>query len=145
MSNLDSIELNIKLFEENNSSEDISRWVSTLFLRFIDIYWVEHLTSMDNMRQGIGLQAAGQRNPLIQYKKNGFDMFEDLLVRIKRDLSLNLFTFSEAGIKKNEPKKVDLTRISNSNLSKKIGRNDPCPCGSEVKYKKCFGTPECKL
>ena len=145
LSDLENIELNIKLFEENNNSEDISKWISTLFLHFIDMYWVEHLTSMDNMRQGIGLQAAGQRNPLIQYKKNGFDMFEDMLVRIKRDLSLNLFTFSEAGVKKNESKKVDLSRISNSNLSKKIGRNDPCPCGSGVKYKKCFGTPDCKL
>ena len=68
-------------------------------MRSIDSLWVEHLTTMDNMRQGIGLQAVGQRNPLIQYKKTGFEFFENLLERINRDVSINLLPFS-ASLKK---------------------------------------------
>ena len=133
-------------FKNNNDSEEISSWISSLFLRAIDMHWVEHLTTMDNMRQGIGLQAAGQRDPLMQYKKTGFDLFENLLIRIKRDVSLNLISFSKStGIE--PPAKTAKTKsfISEGNKNGKIGRNDPCPCGSGLKYKKCFGTKDCRL
>ena len=114
-------------------------------MRSIDSLWVEHLTTMDNMRQGIGLQAVGQRNPLIQYKKTGFELFENLLERINRDVSLNLLPFS-ASIEKStnviaQKPQAKINLQSNS----KIGRNDPCPCGSGKKYKKCFGSIDCGL
>jgi preprotein translocase subunit SecA len=133
-------------FKNTNDNKEISSWISSLFLRAIDMHWVEHLTTMDNMRQGIGLQAAGQRDPLMQYKKTGFDLFENLLIRIKRDVSLNLIAFSKsAGIE--PPTKTAKTKnfTPEGNKNVKIGRNDPCPCGSGLKYKKCFGTKDCRL
>ena len=133
-------------FNSNNDEEDISSWISSLFLRAIDMHWVEHLTTMDNMRQGIGLQAAGQRDPLIQYKKTGYDLFESLLIRIKRDVSLNLIAFSKASGLEPITKKANIKNfVPDGNKNKKIGRNDPCPCGSGLKYKKCFGTKDCQL
>ena len=100
---------------------------------------------MDNMRQGIGLQAAGQRDPLIQYKKTGFEVFESLLKRINRDVSINLLPFSNS-ININQKKVPTKPKIKiDQNQNSKIGRNDPCPCGSGKKYKKCFGTSDCKL
>ena len=145
------IDNRIDFFEKENNEQEISEWISSLFLRFIDLHWVEHLTTMDNMRQGIGLQAAGQRDPLLQYKKAGFDMFESLLIRIKKDVSFNIFRFSSlnSGLNNNSSQQnvtrgnsMKKIRLKND---KKIGRNDPCPCGSGLKYKKCFGTPKCSL
>ena len=133
-------------FKNNNESKEISSWISSLFLRAIDMHWVEHLTTMDNMRQGIGLQAAGQRDPLIQYKKTGFDLFENLLIRIKRDVSLNLIAFSKStDLGSSVKTKRTKNSIPEGNKNVKIGRNDPCPCGSGLKYKKCFGTKDCQL
>ena len=109
------------------------------------MHWVEHLTTMDNMRQGIGLQAAGQRDPLIQYKKTGFDLFENLLIRINRDVSLNLIAFSKSISFGSQAKStVKKSFIPDAKQNKKIGRNDPCPCGSGLKYKKCYGTKDCQ-
>ena len=135
----------LKIFEDKYGEEKLSSSISTLLMRSIDLLWVEHLTTMDNMRQGIGLQAAGQRDPLVQYKKTGFELFENLLNRINRDVSLNLLPFTSS-INTNfnriaeKPKlKIDL------NSKSKVGRNDPCPCGSGKKYKKCYGSSDCDL
>ena len=135
----------LKFFENNVGENKLSSSISHLLMRSIDSLWVEHLTTMDNMRQGIGLQAVGQRNPLIQYKKTGFELFENLLERINRDVSLNLLPFS-ASIEKStnviaQKPQAKINLQSNS----KIGRNDPCPCGSGKKYKKCFGSIDCGL
>ena len=135
----------LEIFEDKYGEEKLSSSISALLMRSIDLLWVEHLTTMDNMRQGIGLQAAGQRDPLVQYKKTGFELFENLLNRINRDVSLNLLPFTSS-LKNNfkriaeKPKlKIDL------NSKSKIGRNDPCPCGSGKKYKKCYGSSDCDL
>ena len=135
----------LEIFEDKYGEEKLSSSISTLLMRSIDLLWVEHLTTMDNMRQGIGLQAAGQRDPLVQYKKTGFELFENLLSRINRDVSLNLLPFTSS-INNNfnriseKPKlKIDL------NSKSKVGRNDPCPCGSGKKYKKCYGSSDCDL
>ena len=135
----------LEIFEDKYGEEKLSSSISTLLMRSIDLLWVEHLTTMDNMRQGIGLQAAGQRDPLVQYKKTGFELFENLLNRINRDVSLNLLPFTSS-INTNfnriaeKPKlKIDL------NSKSKVGRNDPCPCGSGKKYKKCYGSSDCDL
>jgi len=145
----DSVEVIVKerlgLFEEKLGEDKLSSSISSLLMRSIDLLWVEHLTTMDNMRQGIGLQAAGQRDPLIQYKKTGFELFESLLKRINRDVSVNLIPFSNS-ININQKKVPSKPKIKiDQNQNSKIGRNDPCPCGSGKKYKKCFGTSDCKL
>ena len=141
----DYVSERLKFFENNLGENKLSSSISDLLMRSIDSLWVEHLTTMDNMRQGIGLQAVGQRNPLIQYKKTGFELFENLLERINRDVSLNLLPFS-ASIEKStnviaQKPQAKINLQSNS----KIGRNDPCPCGSGKKYKKCFGSINCGL
>ena len=141
----DYVSERLKFFENNLGENKLSSSISDLLMRSIDSLWVEHLTTMDNMRQGIGLQAVGQRNPLIQYKKTGFELFENLLERINRDVSLNLLPFS-ASIEKStnviaQKPQAKINLQSNS----KIGRNDPCPCGSGKKYKKCFGSIDCGL
>jgi len=141
----DYVSERLKFFENNLGENKLSSTISDLLMRSIDSLWVEHLTTMDNMRQGIGLQAVGQRNPLIQYKKTGFELFENLLERINRDVSLNLLPFS-ASIEKStnviaQKPQAKINLQSNS----KIGRNDPCPCGSGKKYKKCFGSIDCGL
>ena len=135
----------LEFFENKFGEEKLSSSISGLLMRSIDLLWVEHLTTMDNMRQGIGLQAAGQRDPLIQYKKTGFELFENLLNRINRDVSINLLPFtSSININMNRvPSKPKINIDLNS--KSKIGRNDPCPCGSGKKYKKCVGSSECDL
>ena len=92
----DMISKRLEIFEDKYGEEKLSSSISTLLMRSIDLLWVEHLTTMDNMRQGIGLQAAGQRDPLVQYKKTGFELFENLLSRINRDVSLNLLPFTSS-------------------------------------------------
>ena len=135
----------LEIFEDKYGEEKLSSSISTLLMRSIDLLWVEHLTTMDNMRQGIGLQAAGQRDPLVQYKKTGFELFENLLKRINRDVSLNLLPFTSSmntninRITEKPKLKIDL------NSKSKVGRNDPCPCGSGKKYKKCYGSSDCDL
>ena len=140
----DYINERLGFFEENFGEEKLSSSISSLLMRSIDSLWVEHLTTMDNMRQGIGLQAVGQRNPLIQYKKTGFELFENLLERINRDVSINLLPFSASIEKKPNVAQKPQVKI-NLQTNSKIGRNDPCPCGSGKKYKKCFGTSDCGL
>ena len=141
----DYVSERLKFFENNLGEKKLSSSISDLLMRSIDSLWVEHLTTMDNMRQGIGLQAVGQRNPLIQYKKTGFELFENLLERINRDVSINLLLFSKS-IEKSTKVIVQKPQAKiNLQSNSKIGRNDPCPCGSGKKYKKCFGSIDCDL
>ncbi|HJN59206.1 MAG TPA: preprotein translocase subunit SecA [Dehalococcoidia bacterium] len=144
----------------NLGHEQLFGWFRFVLLRSIDSHWVEHLTIMDNMRQGIGLQAVGQRNPLVQYKTIGFQMFEDLMFRINRDTAKTIFNlginFDSHNLSKTSLSNNSLNTKKGSvmdnvnqghgekrNISKKIGRNDPCPCGSGKKYKKCSETQTC--
>ncbi len=121
-----------------------------LMLRIIDTAWVEHLTAMDNMRQGIGLQAMAQRDPLVAYKRQSHEMFDDLMASIQNNVVRSIFRMS---IKKGAPPpkpvnvmakatgedKESKTQKAPKVEGKTIGRNDPCPCGSGKKYKKCCG------
>ena len=131
-----------------------------LMLRAIDTNWVPHLTAMENLRQGIGLHAYGQRDPLVMYKKEGHDMFENLQERIQHDISHTIFHLgitqtsgsngADAGSKAKAKAKVDTTNVMAPALgnrgreavpegNRKVGRNVPCPCGSGKKYKRCHG------
>lgn len=124
-----------------------------VMLQTVDSLWKDHLLSMDHLKEGIGLRGYAQQNPLIVYKKEGFDMFQDMIARIKEETLSIMFRIQIA-----EPEKIDrLQQRNEQNLifssgdesdnskkpvrrtSKKVGRNDPCPCGSGKKYKKCCG------
>jgi preprotein translocase subunit SecA len=121
-----------------------------LMLRIIDTAWVEHLTAMDNMRQGIGLQAVAQRDPLVAYKRQSHEMFDDLMAGIQNSVVRSIFKMT---IKKGAPPPKPVNVMAKATgedkeskmqkapkvEGKTIGRNDPCPCGSGKKYKKCCG------
>lgn len=124
-----------------------------IYLQSIDSLWKEHLLAMEHLKEGIGLRGYGQRNPLQEYKKEGYEMFMDLVRQIKEDTISKLFRLQIA--RAQEIKELETPREQPLVLShgeemeeraqpikregKKIGRNDPCPCGSGKKYKKCHG------
>ncbi len=109
-----------------------------VMLRTLDRLWTEHLTMMEHMRQGIGLQAVAQSDPLVAYKKEGHAMFQSLLANIQHDLVHTIF---HVNIVKKEaaPPAAAAGRREAVPADKRTGRNDPCPCGSGKKYKKCCG------
>ena len=107
-----------------------------IFLQIIDFTWRSHLQYLEQLRQVIGLRSYGQKDPLSEFKKEAFALFEGLLEKIKSDvvkflLNLNIVISNE------EDRKIDKEKVSNEN--KKIGRNEKCPCGSGKKYKHCCG------
>ena len=124
-----------------------------LMLRIIDSLWVEHLTEMDYMRRGIGLQSVAQRDPLVAYKREGAVQFDALMDTIHHDVVHSIFHVNltkqptgkrmpaakmvaskgDDGPKQAQP--AQPVKVS----GKKVGRNDPCPCGSGKKYKYCCG------
>jgi preprotein translocase subunit SecA len=136
---------------EREMGEDLMRFVErAVMLSVIDQLWREHLTQMDDMRQGIGLQAYGQRDPLVAYKREGFSMFESLLSNIEYDTTHKIYlaNVSRAPIPAqprnlitNHPEDAG-SSTPQRRKSKKIGRNEPCYCGSGKKYKLCHGAPE---
>ena len=112
-------------------------------LSVIDNKWREHLSEMDYLRAGIGLRAMGQRDPLSEYQREGFDMFNDMVESVKHDAVRYLFHV-ELAKPKTQPKRVEAAPAGSTGSKKpvksdKIGRNDPCPCGSGKKYKRCHG------
>lgn len=118
-----------------------------ILLRVIDRKWMEHIDDMDQLRQGIGLQAFGNRNPVIEYKMTGYDMFNEMTEAIEEDtVRLLLHVQIEQKIEREQVAKVTGTNKDDSvakapvrRETKKIQRNDPCPCGSGLKYKNCCG------
>ena len=140
---------------EGAMGEDGARQIErNLMLRAIDENWVQHLTSMENLRQGIGLQAVGQRDPLVMYKKEGHDLFQGLQEKISSDVIHSLFRlrpedlFSASELQKNRTNRratgsqnrtpsSKVQASSKATTTNKIGRNEQCPCGSGKKYKRC--------
>ena len=118
-----------------------------ILLKVIDRKWMDHIDDMDQMRQGIGLRALGQRDPLVEYKFVGFDMFNEMTDAIRQDtVKAMLHVRVEQKVEREEVAKVTGTNKDDSAVkapvkrkSAKIGRNDPCPCGSGLKYKQCCG------
>jgi preprotein translocase subunit SecA len=104
-----------------------------VMLRVVDRLWMEHLTAMDHLRQGIGLRAVGQEQPLVVYKREGHAYFEALLASIQHDVAHGVF---HVGLAKNAPQQQKKEAVP---VGKRVGRNDPCPCGSGKKYKHCCG------
>ena len=121
-----------------------------MLLRSVDERWMDHIDAMDQLRQGIGLRAMGSKDPVVEYRNEGFDMFDEMVAQIRDDTARRIYhtvlrtnaqpirreqvakPITPAGDTKQKPKKVGA----------KIGPNDPCPCGSGKKYKKCCGRSE---
>ncbi|MFH0941815.1 MAG: preprotein translocase subunit SecA [Chloroflexota bacterium] len=136
--------------EKEIGAENIRVLERLVMLRVIDSLWVEHLTNMEYMRQGIGLQAVAQRDPLVAYKREGHNLFQNLLDIIQHDVVHTIYHISI--VRKETPGKetaspmAQMARASPVRPSprdkasgQKVGRNDPCPCGSGKKYKHCCG------
>jgi preprotein translocase subunit SecA len=116
-------------------------------LRIIDEKWMEHLQDNDSLREGIGLRAYGQKDPLVEYKIEASKLFQETAMLIKKDTLKFLFNvIVEKKEDLNEQPKAVQTKtnvnVQGENKKKKIGRNDPCPCGSGKKYKHCCGRNE---
>jgi len=129
-----------------------------IMLQVVDAQWKDHLLTMDHLKEGIGLRGYGQRDPLVEYKKESFTLFESMMDRIEDETLRYLFLMrtpeeEEEMIRQYQRRKrreqAEMRFISSGTLEKpqqvirkeKVGRNDPCPCGSGKKYKKCHGAP----
>ena len=117
-------------------------------LRVVDEYWMDHLDAMTDLRQGIGLSAYGQNDPVVEYKREGYEMFENMIDSIREEIVRRMFLVQvkpQTEIKREKVAKVtseggagDKTVKRQPQVRKaKVGRNDPCPCGSGKKYKNC--------
>ncbi|MFZ3138286.1 MAG: preprotein translocase subunit SecA [Thermodesulfovibrionales bacterium] len=136
--------------KEADIGSEVMRYLEkVVMLQVIDTQWKDHLLGMDHLKEGIGLRGYGQKDPLVEYKKEAFDVFADMTSRLSTEIVSRLFKIQvqkqEAVIK--EPvkqMKLNYNRGADSSAhtarhGRKIGRNDPCPCGSGKKYKKCCG------
>jgi len=134
-------QLLMELFDSNKEQDTENFWrlARGSALSFIDQAWKDHLAEMDYLRSGIGLRAMGQRDPLVEYQNEGYVLFEDLINNVKYSVIRLLLNFDKNAFVENSTKneKVKIETIKNDKT--KIGRNDPCPCGSGQKYKKCHG------
>ena len=119
-----------------------------ILLQCVDSHWIDHIDAMDQLRQGIGLRALGQQDPVIAYKMEGFDMFDDMIKHIQEDTVRYLFNITIEQQPKERKSVVDVdTLASPSDLAdnspvvkeRTVGRNEPCPCGSGKKFKHCCG------
>lgn len=140
-----------KLYEAKETEfpepEMIREAERVILLKVIDRKWMDHIDDMEQMRQGIGLRALGQRDPLVEYKFVGFDMFNEMTAGIRQETVKALLHLRvEQKVEREEVAKVTGTNKDDSSVkepvkrkSAKIGRNDPCPCGSGLKYKQCCG------
>ena len=144
--------------EEEITSDQMRELERIVMLKVVDEKWMDHIDSMDELKNGIGLRAYGQKDPVVQYRLEGFDMFDEMINNIKVDVTKILMHIRAAG----EAKRQETVKITGAaleaihsvdggakigtnvdrtirNEGPKIGRNDPCPCGSGKKYKNCHG------
>ena len=140
-----------KLYEEKEAefpeAEQIREIERVILLKVIDAKWMAHIDDMDQLREGIGLQAYGQRDPLVEYKMSGYEMFDSMTAAIREDTVRILFHIRvEQKVEREPAAKVTGTNKDDSSVqapkkreAKKIYPNDPCPCGSGKKFKQCCG------
>ena len=142
----------VKFYAEKEAEfpvpEHIREIERVCLLKAIDTNWMNHIDDMDQLRQGIGLNAYGQKDPLVEYKMQGYDMFDNMIARIQED-TVRLVTHVK--IEQKAEKREQVAKVTGTNRDesttkapvkredKKIQRNDPCPCGSGLKYKNCCG------
>ena len=145
--------------EEEIGAEQMREYERVVMLKVVDEKWMNHIDNMEELKDGIGLRAYGQYDPVVKYRTEGMDMFEEMVANIKLDVVKILMNFHKQG----EIKRQETVRITNAaqealnsvdngermkesdvdktvrNEGPKVGRNDPCPCGSGKKYKNCHG------
>ena len=141
----------VKLYESKEAEfpepENIREIERVILLKVIDRKWMDHIDDMDQLRQGVGLQAYGHKNPLIEYKMSGYDMFDSMTSNIKTEtVRLLLHVKVEQKVEREEVvkvtgtnKDVSLQKGPKTREEAKVYPNDPCPCGSGKKYKQCCG------
>jgi preprotein translocase subunit SecA len=138
-------------------SKDMRYHERMLMLQIVDSHWKDHLLAMDHLKEGIGLRGYGQRDPLVEYKKESYELFEGLMGRIEEDTLRFLFLLQPVEEQKQAEQMERKRKHSEFMMSQtsgngdggtpqqvkregaKVGRNDPCPCGSGKKFKKCHG------
>ncbi len=136
--------------EKEYGSEIMRELERVVLLQTVDRHWMDHIDNMDELRNGIGLQAYGQHDPVVMYRIQGFDMFEEMIASIRSDtarLMLLARIQTHEGPKRQQIMKptgessdgTDKKRPVRKTAAEKVGRNDPCPCGSGKKYKNCCG------
>ncbi|MBF0554547.1 MAG: preprotein translocase subunit SecA [Nitrospirae bacterium] len=142
--------------KEKNTSPDLIRYLEKqTLLQILDTQWKDHLLAMDHLKEGIGLRGYGQKDPLVEYKKEAFDMFADMTYRITSEFLSRMFHIqihtegealpaAVAAPKKQQVfyNRSDAESVQVIRKGKKTGRNDPCSCGSGKKFKKCCGRGE---
>jgi preprotein translocase subunit SecA len=137
--------------------ENVSRIFRFVMLQVLDTAWREHLLGLDEMRRGIGLRAIGQKDPLIEYQRESYDMFEQMLQTVREHVTEFALRVTVVGREKSASRQRVTVEGRNAIMppqagasvgdarpqplrhGKKVGRNDPCPCGSGKKYKHCCG------
>ena len=142
----------VKLYESKEASfpnaETMREIERVILLKVIDRKWMDHIDDMDQLRQGIGLQAYGQRDPIVEYKMSGYEMFEEMTQNIKEETVRLLFHVKvEQKVEREQVAKVTGTnkdggeapKVQVKRIESKVYPNDPCPCGSGLKYKNCCG------
>jgi preprotein translocase subunit SecA len=145
----------LEIYDQRESmvgTEDFRNLERIIMLQTMDNLWKDHLLSMDHLKEGIGLRGYAQQDPLIVYKKEGFDLFQDMISRVKEETIGILFRIQISEPERisdlRQPKKQKMvfssgdapeTKKPIKRSQKKVGRNAPCPCGSGKKYKKCCG------
>jgi preprotein translocase subunit SecA len=136
-----------RLYEEKErqlGSEDMRQLERLVMLRSVDNLWIRHLTGLDNLREGIGLRAYGQQDPLMAFKKEAHEMYAELLAAIQRAIVGDIYRVSLVREPQPRPMREVRTNVEAQRAPQpvraagdKVGRNDPCPCGSGKKYKHC--------
>ena len=144
----DSIAQQLAELGQTAISNPMGELERVILLRVVDEYWMDHIDAMTELRQGIGLRAYGQSDPVVEYKREGYDMFEEMIAAIQEETLRRLFSArirTNQGIQRQRVAKVTGESGGSDNTvtqqptkkTVKIGRNDPCPCGSGLKWKKC--------
>ena len=154
--------------EQELGEQEIRELERVVMLKVVDQKWMDHIDAMDDLKEGIGLRAYGQKDPVAQYRIEGFDMFDAMVAEIQKDVVKILLNIQKAGELKREqtakitsvaqatldsinivsenkqqvPQTSDVKRTPVVNQEPKVGRNEPCPCGSGKKYKNCCGRNE---
>ena len=120
----------------NEQAEELEK---RIFLQIIDENWKSHIQYLEQLRSVIGLRSYGQRDPLVEYKKEAFYLFKNLLNKLKLDFITILMNLTFVQTPSENNSQLKKTKIDPKNINKKISRNEPCPCGSGKKYKRCCG------
>ena len=146
MSDVEFIEKFRKKFKEKKDEREtvinkiqVDEIEKRIFLQIIDQNWKNHIQYLEHLRQVIGLRSYGQRDPLVEYKKEAFVLFENLLDKLKTDFIRTLFNLKIVDSSKENIEKIEIEEKLKDFAKKKIGRNSPCPCNSGKKYKHCHG------